>query len=231
MVVSPTRCCNAVGAADEAAVAEILATVDAVLDTGATVVWYTPAAPAVANFWNFSRIAVERPAVHTLVAEPPDAVVDEVRRVAAQRTEAAAGELDTPVTRVLVIGDSTSLNFAWALQDGGDGRVDVLWAGANGCPLAPVVAAHGRSDGVWTDRNCTPWDQKVLPLLESFRPDVLLVMTGPTELQEHILVGATTGAVATDPVFAIGREVAVRSAAGRCRARAPGARRRPASDR
>ena len=103
-------------------------------------------------------------------------------------------------------GDSTSLNFAQALHDGSDGRLAVLWAGANGCPFAPVEATRGRSDAAWTEPGCVPWNVKVPPLSVSFEPDVLLVMTGPMELLEHRFVGDSTSRVATDPVFAAARE-------------------------
>jgi hypothetical protein len=108
--------------------------------------------------------------------------------------------------RVLVIGDSTSLNFARALHDGSDGRLAVLWAGANGCPFAAVEATRGRSDAGWTEPGCVPWEQKVPPLLGSFDPDVLLVMTGPMELHEHRFTGDPTGRISTDPVFAMQRD-------------------------
>lgn len=203
------------GADDDAAVAATLAAIDAVLAMGTDVVWYTPVDSAVATFWNFSRIAVERPAIRTLVGSPPDALVETVRDLVSRRRaatasgDAAGAEVvasPDSALRLLVIGDSTSLNFSWALHDGSDGRVEVLWAGANGCPFAAVVATRGRADGGWTDPQCTPWSVKVAPLLASFRPDALLVMSGPTELQEHMLADNSTGSVATQPSFTTGRE-------------------------
>ncbi len=44
------------------------------------------------------------------------------------------------------------------------------------------------------------------PLVDSFEPDVLLVMTGPMELHEHRFAGDPAAHVAADPVFAAARE-------------------------
>ena len=106
----------------------------------------------------------------------------------------------TPL-RLLVVGDSTSLTIAKALNDGGDGRFQLLWAGANGCALVPMTAIRSERDGpagtrlrVARTRSCRPWST-------SFRPDVVLVMIGPLELVEQRYPGADAGHVAGDPVF------------------------------
>lgn len=194
------------GAADEAAIAEILTTIDSALDAGVEVMWYTPAHPISAFFRHFSRVGVERPLAHTVVGGA-STLADALREVEAGRAARERGESvgDDPL-RVLVIGDSTSLNFARALHDGSDGELAVLWAGANGCPFAAAVATRGRSDAGWAEPNCTPWHVKVPPMIESFRPDALLVMTGPMELQEHRFADDPAGRVAGDPIFAASRD-------------------------
>ncbi len=196
----------ALGAADDAAIGEILATIDAALASGADVIWYTPAHPTTAFFRHFSRIGVERSQASTVVGGAAR-MVDAVRGVAADRLARERGDaVDDQAARVLVIGDSTSLNFARALHDGSDGRLAVLWAGKNGCPFAAVEATRGRSDASWADGGCVPWSVKVPPLLESFDPDVLFVMTGPMDLLEHRFPGDPDGRIATDPVFGAARE-------------------------
>jgi peptidoglycan/LPS O-acetylase OafA/YrhL len=196
----------ALGAADEAAIAEILTTIDAAVAAGVEVVWYTPAHPISAFYRHFSRVGVERPAAHTVLggaATLVDALRDiETDRAARERGEAA----DDEPLRVLVIGDSTSLNFARALHDGSSEELAVLWAGANGCPFASVVATRGRSDAEWVEPNCTPWHVKVPPLVDSFGPDVLFVMTGPMELQEHRFADDPGEYVAGEPTFAAQRD-------------------------
>ncbi len=196
----------ALGAGDEAAIAEVLTTIDAALAAGTDVVWYTPAHPKTAFFRHFSRIGVERPDARTVVGGSAT-LADALREVAADRAAVERGDtVDDGDVRVLVVGDSTSLNFARALHDGSDGSLVVLWAGANGCPFAPVEATRGRSDAPWSQPGCVPWHVKVPPLLDSFDPDVLFVMTGPMELAEHRFVGDPTGRVAGDPVFAAARD-------------------------
>jgi hypothetical protein len=171
----------ALGAADEAAISEIVATIDAALAAGVEVIWYTPAHPKTAFFRHFARIGVEQAGARTVVGGAAT-MVDAVRDVAAERAARERGDrVDDRETRVLVIGDSTSLNFARALHDGSEGRLAVRWAGANGCPFAAVEATRGRSDASWVQPGCVPWDAKVVPLIAAFEPDVLFVMTGPME--------------------------------------------------
>jgi hypothetical protein len=197
---------TALGAADEAAIGEILVVIDAAIDAGVDVVWYTPAHPKSPFFRHFSRIGVERPDALTVVGGSVT-VADAVGEVVADRRARERGDVvDEQELDVLVIGDSTSLNFARALHDGSDGRLGVLWAGANGCPFAVVEATRGRSDAPWTEPGCVPWSEKVPPLSASFEPDVLLVMTGPMELHEHRFAGDPASRASTDPVFATARE-------------------------
>lgn len=108
--------------------------------------------------------------------------------------------------RVLVIGDSTSLSLAMGLNDGGDGRVEVLWAGANGCPLAPVEATRPSRGDEWTDHDCVPYEQRLGPVLTSFAPDAVLIVSGPTELTEHRFPGDPAGHIAVDPTFVAARD-------------------------
>jgi peptidoglycan/LPS O-acetylase OafA/YrhL len=192
----------ALGKDEEAMIDEILATIDAAVDAGTAVVWYSAAPIDGAFFRHFDRIGVERPVVRSVSGTSVD--LDEViRDVVADRGEPAVAADDG--VRVLVIGDSTSLNFARALHDGSDGELGVLWAGANGCPFGPVEATRGRSDRDWAESDCEPWHLKVPPLIDSFGPDVLFVMTGPMELVEHRLPGDPTARIAGDPVLAASR--------------------------
>ena len=191
----------ALGVREEAMIDALLATVDDATDAGIPVVWYTQAAPDSEFFRHFARIGVERPVVHRVMGGDDELVVA-VRDVL---SDPSGGDVDDDNVRVLVIGDSTSLNFARALYDGSDGDLDVLWAGANGCPFAVPEATRGSTVDQWAGNDCVAWHDKVPPLLDSFDPDVLFVMTGPMELVEHRFVGDPTGRTADDPVFAAAR--------------------------
>lgn len=114
---------------------------------------------------------------------------------------------DTPV--VLVLGDSTSLDLAQALHDGADGRLRVVWAGANGCPFAAVEATRPSSDREWTDATCPDRTEVLPPLLATHAPDLVLVVSGPTELGEHRYPGSSEAAVAGDQASARAQDAAL----------------------
>jgi len=122
-------------------------------------------------------------------------------------TDSAVGEVAeggasvTDALRVLVIGDSTSLDLARAMNDGSDGRLEVMWAGRNGCPFVRVEAARPDRRSEWSSTDCPPFDTVVPPLLESFRPDAVLLVVGPTELEQQRYPGDSNAYVAGDDRF------------------------------
>ena len=167
-------------------------------------VWYTPAHPKTAFFRHFSRIGVERPGpAPSLVGAAT--MVDAVREVAGDRLAPSAAAMSTiggarVGDRRLDVVELRTCAARWQRRPAG-----VLWAGENGCPFAG--GGHSRqSDAPWSDGGCVPWNEKVPPLVESFDPDVLFVMTGPMELLEHRFAGDPAGRIATDPVFGAARE-------------------------
>lgn len=103
--------------------------------------------------------------------------------------------------RVLVVGDSTSLDLAKSLDLAADGSVDVLWAGANGCPLVRAVQVRPSADVPWSSTDCVPFDRKLPPIIQSFHPDAVVVSVGPTELQEQRYAQDDASHVAGDTVF------------------------------
>ena len=127
----------------------------------------------------------------------------------AARSRSGNGASRQRRVRVLVIGDSTSLNLATALNDGSDGRLEVVWAGANGCPISDVEATRLSSAEPWSDRECESYEDKLAPLVTSFAPDVVLVVSGPTELAEQRFAGDPDGHVAGDPGFTAARDRAI----------------------
>ncbi len=111
------------------------------------------------------------------------------------------GQEDEAV-RVMVIGDSTSINMAKALNDGADGRLAVMWAGANGCPLVAVDGIRVSSEVDWSTPVCEAYETKLPPLVDRFGPDVVLLVLGPTELAEQRYVGDPAGHAAGDLEYA-----------------------------
>ncbi len=111
--------------------------------------------------------------------------------------------------RLLVIGDSTSLSMAMALSDGGGDRLDVVWAGANGCPLAEIEASRPSRSLEWTTAACEAYSSKLAPLVASFVPEAVLVVAGPTELTQQRYPGDPNGHVAGDPTFVAAHDSAI----------------------
>jgi peptidoglycan/LPS O-acetylase OafA/YrhL len=196
------------GMQEEAMIDALLATIDDATEADIPVVWYTQATSDTEFFRHFARIGVERPVVHQVAGggvEGDAELAAVVRGLVGDVAVTSGGRADDRL-RVLVIGDSTSLNFARALHDGSDGDLNVLWAGANGCPFAELEATRGSTNAQWGEVDCDAWHDKVPPLLDSFEPDVLFVMTGPMELVEHRFADDASGWAAGDPAFAAARE-------------------------
>ncbi|MEQ1700725.1 MAG: hypothetical protein ABMA25_11475, partial [Ilumatobacteraceae bacterium] len=105
-----------------------------------------------------------------------------------------------PAVRVLVLGDSTSLNVAKALNDGSDGRLVVTWAGANGCPFVQASATRAISRE-WQPSSCAVLTDVLPGVLAQARPDVVLLVVGPTELQQQRYAGDDGAHVAGDAAF------------------------------
>jgi hypothetical protein len=93
--------------------------------------------------------------------------------------------MEVRTLRVLVIGDSVSLNFARALSDGIPGAVDVMWAGENGCPFVRAREIRISPEEQWEENTCEPFDVKLPPLLDDYRPDVVVLMVSLRELVEQ----------------------------------------------
>ncbi len=107
----------------------------------------------------------------------------------------------TDPLRLTVIGDSTSLGMAQALSEGSSGRLQVTWAGANGCPIVRAESTRPSPRDPWTEVTCEPFDTKLPALFASSPPDLVLLVVGPTELVEQRYRGDPDGHVAGDPEF------------------------------
>jgi len=104
--------------------------------------------------------------------------------------------------RVLVLGDSTSVAMAQAISDVGAGQLEVVWAGANGCPVARAVEVRAATDQPWAPLDCDPFDRTVPGLVAQYRPETVVVVVGPTELQELRAVAGGPALAAGDVAFA-----------------------------
>ncbi len=191
-----------VGPEWKAAERELLAGLDEAARIGLPVVFFYPS-PSPAPFdAHIERFELMRPWLGDVARTGDDLVVAvEAALAASDGRGVDAGDTATAL-RVMVIGDSTSINMAKALNDGGDGRLAVMWAGANGCPLVAIDGFRVSSELDWSTPDCEAYDEKLPPLLDRFDPDVVLAVLGPTELAEQRYVGDPNPHVAGDPVFA-----------------------------
>jgi peptidoglycan/LPS O-acetylase OafA/YrhL len=200
---------NELAVVHEAVLASLLSVMDTSLQGGADVVLYSGFGKRSSFYPRLSRAALVRPAVGEVESSKTD-LVERTRALASVPDPGSAGapESADPV-RVLVIGDSTSLMMAQGLNEGGGGAIEVLWAGANGCPLAPVSALRSVTGEPWREISCEPPSTKLPPLLTSFAPDLVLQMSGASEMNEHRFPGDPDGYVASDPAFLAARDRAM----------------------
>ena len=200
---------NELAGVHERAIDAMLAVIDDATAAGETIVISSADGKESPFYARLARVAVARPAVGTIVGGA-DALVARVQSLLPASNTDTSGETAEPL-RLLVIGDSTSLSIAQALNDGGDGRFQLLWAGANGCPFAPVSAVRSESNGSWRELQCEPYDTKLPPVLGSFEPDAVLVMSGPLEQVEQRYPGIDGGHVAGEAPFAAARDRTIES--------------------
>lgn len=164
----------------------------------------------------FDRVVMggERPINRlALGSVPPRRVFHSVEALVAS-VEGAVGDGAGVDHRVLVVGDSTSLDMAQAISDAGAGRVAVQWAGANGCPFVSTEATRASSEVQWEEGRCPDYTATVPGLVAQFRPDTVMVVLGPTELQQHRYPGDPTAHVSGDAAFVRAHDAAMASFLG-----------------
>ena len=192
-----------------AAAEQSLRRVVAVLDTSEVPVLFFDAAGS----------GGERPITRlALGSVPPRQVHHTVDALSAAVDRAAphgvTGDAAAESRRILVVGDSTSLDMAQAISDAGAGEVAVQWAGANGCPFVRTEATRASSAVAWEEGRCPDYAATVPGLVAQFQPDVVMVVLGPTELQEHRYPGDPVAHVAGDPTFVASHDAAMASFLG-----------------
>ncbi len=187
---------------------DVVAVLDEATALGVPVVFFYPSPDSAPFSSHLERFALMRPWVGAVTHSAPE-LIGALNTALAGTSTAPSQSDGAQALRVMVIGDSTSINMAKALSDAGDGRLSVLWAGANGCPLVAVEVSRTASDAEWSDPGCDSYAEKLPPLLERFDPDVVLLVLGPTELAEQRYAGDPDGHIAGDPSFAAARDVAM----------------------
>jgi len=156
----------------------------------------------------------ERPINRLALGSSPPRQVHHSTVALVAAVQRATGGSDAADHRVLVVGDSTSLDMAQAISDAGQGRVAVQWAGANGCPFVRTEATRSASSVEWQEGRCPDYASTVPGLVAQFRPDAVVVVLGPTELQQHRYPGDANPHVSGDPAFVTAHDAAMASFLG-----------------
>ena len=132
------------------------------------------------------------------------AVTTHSELVAAIDAQLNGDDAASDLLSVLVVGDSTSLFLARALSDAASDRLQVTWAGENGCPFVRVEAirASRELNDTWST-SCTPVATKVQTLIATHPPDVVLLASTVYELEDQRYLG--------DPEWHTPKDAAYRS--------------------
>lgn len=88
--------------------------------------------------------------------------------------------------KLMVIGDSTSYLVAVSLSRAADAPFEVLWAGANNCPIVPVDMIKYPLGDAFSVAECPTTDGQWAQSITAFRPDVLLIVSSvPEEIPQR----------------------------------------------
>ena len=138
----------------------------------------------------------------------PVETVETVERVETVETVETVERVETgaPPRRVMVVGDSTSLIVANALDTAADGRIEVIWAGEEGCPFVAVEATRASSELDWVVRECRGPTAELAALLGSFQPDAVVVVAGAMAMMEHRYPGDPEGYLPGSPEYVVRHE-------------------------
>jgi peptidoglycan/LPS O-acetylase OafA/YrhL len=108
--------------------------------------------------------------------------------------------------KIMVAGDSTSIGFAEALYDAGDGEVEVLSTGRDGCPLAAAVQTRWWKGAEFDAAKCPRVAESWPEYLEQFDPDVVVIVTSLMEQSEQRYIEGGEWFVAGDEEFRVAHD-------------------------
>ena len=103
--------------------------------------------------------------------------------------------------RVLLIGDSSSYGVALDLDRIAGERLEVMWAGLENCPLAPVVEIRWWQGAQWTLDDCLKTQAGWPALIAKFKPQVVVAVESLPEHSEQRYAGDDRWYVAGDQRF------------------------------
>ena len=120
------------------------------------------------------------------------------------------------LSRVMVIGDSTSFGISAAINEVAGDRYSVLWAGGRNCPLVEAEQVRWWEGTEFDMTNCPTMRAEWNEALESFDPSILVMVYSVPEQAEQKYVGDENWYTATDPEFIARHDAAMQELMTAC---------------
>jgi uncharacterized protein (UPF0333 family) len=120
------------------------------------------------------------------------------------------------LSRVMVIGDSTSFGISAAINEVAGDRYSVLWAGGRNCPLVEAEKVRWWEGTEFDMTNCPTMRPEWNEALESFTPSVLVMAYSVPEQAEQKYVGDENWYTVADPEFIARHDAAMQELMTAC---------------
>ena len=120
------------------------------------------------------------------------------------------------LSRVMVIGDSTSFGISAAINEVAGDRYSVLWAGGRNCPLVEAEKVRWWEGAEFDMTNCPTMRPEWNEALESFAPSVVVMAYSVPEQAEQKYVGDENWYTVADPEFIARHDAAMQELMTAC---------------
>ena len=120
------------------------------------------------------------------------------------------------LSRVMVIGDSTSFGISAAINEVASDRYSVLWAGGRNCPLVEAEQVRWWEGTEFDMTNCPTMRPEWNEALESFDPSILVMVYSVPEQAEQKYVGDENWYTVVDPEFIARHDAAMQELMTAC---------------
>ena len=120
------------------------------------------------------------------------------------------------LSRVMVIGDSTSFGISAAINEVAGDRYSVLWAGGRNCPLVEAEQVRWWEGTEFDMTKCPTMRPEWNEALESFDPSILVMAYSVPEQAEQKYVGDENWYTVADPEFIARHDAAMQELMTAC---------------
>jgi peptidoglycan/LPS O-acetylase OafA/YrhL len=120
------------------------------------------------------------------------------------------------LSRVMVIGDSTSFGISAAINEVAGDRYSVLWAGGRNCPLVEAEQVRWWEGTEFDMTKCPTMRPEWNEALENFAPSILVMAYSVPEQAEQKYVGDENWYTVSDPEFIARHDAAMQELMAAC---------------